>query len=806
MKIDFSEISCIALASIDSILEQFLPGGRHEGAEYVVKNPTRVDSKEGSFKVNTSSGIWKDFACGDGGGDLISLVAYLQGVKQGEAAKIITGALGLTQPVSRVVATFTYVDSTGSAAYTKDRVEPGRDGKAKEFFFHHIEGGKRKPGRGGEKHLYNLPAVLAAKSVIITEGEKKADLVNSWGLCATSLDSGAQSRLTPEMVGHLSGKRVVILPDNDEPGAEFAARTARELHGVAESLKVVHLPGLDVKEDILEWKEIAGNDRLRLLETIKAAPKYCTGQTSAPETGTVTKGRKKSKDEDKSKGRIRGSEASELILGLAAEIPLYRDDTDQAWTCLKGEMVLVESRVVEDWLTMGYYNQTGNVPSSEAMNGAKRVLAAKARQEGELIALYNRVALLDGAIWYDLGRGRAVQMSLNEFQVVPAPPLFQRWPHQQPHPEPLLEGDPWEFLRYCHISESNRLLILVTLIASFIPGIAHPLWHVTGPQGSGKSSFCRLVKRIVDPSVAELQIMQPEREMDFFLMLYHNYLVALDNLSELKGRTSDLLCGAATGTTVSQRALFTNLDMITLRLKNIVLLNGISPMISRADLLDRTITIHLERIPTDDRRQDREVMDEFNKALPGIMGGIFSTIAKAMTVYPTVKLEHLPRLADFAMWGYAIAEALGGYGKQFMADYAGNEAEQSEEILGQNTLAGAILNQMEGLSVWETTVASAWKELMSAAEPAKSDRTFPSKPGDMRRSMERLKVTLAEAGVFYQFGKRRRDGIPITFTVKDTKEEQPKVPDCHEFMVNETNVVAAYHPDSFYDADDLIPF
>jgi len=760
MKLDFPEIARLALVSVERVLEEYLPGGRREGSEYVVKNPTRSDSSEGSFKVNTATGVWKDFASGDGGGDLVSLVAYLQGVKQGESAKKLSELLGMSPETSRVVATFTYFDAKGNAAYTKDRVEPGRDGKRKEFFFYHVEGGKRKPGRGGSKHLYNLPAVLRSQSVIITEGEKKADLLNSWGLCATSMDSGAQSKLSPEMLDQLTGKRVVILPDNDEPGTEFAERTAKSLFEKTESLRIVPLPGIGAKDDILEWADIPGNDRRRLLELIRDTSEFSAKEMVPSETITPTRKRKKNKGET---SKPRGSEASELILSLAAELPLYRDDTKTAWTCLDRETVPVMSQDVEDWLTISYYNLTGNVPSAEAMSGAKRVLAAKARQEGESIALYNRVAWLDGSIWYDLGRGRAVSMSPDGFRIVPAPPLFQRWPHQQPHPDPMLDGDPWEFLRFCHISDSNRLLILVTLITSFVPGIAHPLWHVTGPQGAGKSSFCRLIKRIVDPSVAELQIMQPEREMDFFLMLYHNYLVALDNLSELKGRTSDLLCGAATGTTVSQRALFTNLEMITLRLKNIVLLNGISPMISRADLLDRTITIHLERIPTEGRRQEREVMEEFNAALPGIMGGIFSTLAKAMTIFPTVRLDNLPRLADYAMWGYAIAEALGGHGDQFLADYAGNEAAQTEEILGHNTLAGAILNAMEGLAKWETTVGEAWKGLMAAAEPAKGDRTFPAKPGDMRRSLERLKVTLAEAGISYEYGKRGRDGIPITF-------------------------------------------
>lgn len=775
--VDFQEIAALALAGVRTVLDKFLPGGKQEGAEYVVRNPTRADAQPGSFKVNINSGVWKDFASGDGGGDLVSLVAYLQGSSQGKAAKALAEFLGVPRQAPRVVATFTFHDENGVEAYWKERVEPGRDGKKKEFFFFHKERGKRKPGRGKTKHLYNLPAVLAAPFVLIAEGEKKADLLNSWGLCATALDSGAQSKLTSEMVGQLKGKRIAILPDNDEPGGEFAERTAERLHGKAASVRVVPLPGLAEKEDVLEWAAIPGNDRERLLSLIEAAPAWQPETTEAEGAPAVT--------EDKAaKGkrtpRIRRDEAAGIILELAEQLPLFRDDTKSAWTFINGEMVPLLSQDVEDWLTLQYLRQTGSVPSAEAMSGAKRVLSAMARQEGETIDLYNRVAWRDGAAWYDLGRGRAVRTTDEGFAVVPAVPLFKNWPHQQPHLEPLPRGNPWEFLRFCHIAEENRLLVLTTLITSFIPGIAHPIWHIQGPQGSGKSSFCRLVKRIVDPSAAELQIVQPERETDLFLLLYHNYLVALDNMSGLNGRISDILCGASTGTAVSQRAMYTNLDTIMIRLKNIVLLNGIVPLVSRADLLDRTITIHLDRIPDDGRREERHVMEEFDAAIPQILGGIFSTLAKAMAIYPTVRLETLPRLADFARWGYSVAEALGGHGARFLADFGANATAQGEEVLGQSTLALALLAYMEERETWETTVGQAYSVLLEAATPAKGDNTFPGKPQDMRRYLERLRVTLADAGITYQFGHRSREGVPLTFSKKAPESHSSEIAELFE--------------------------
>jgi putative DNA primase/helicase len=815
-KIDFPKIARLALANARSVLNQYLPGGKYSGAEYEVLNPVRSDKALGSFKVNVNTGAWGDFATSDKGTDLISLVAYVRGIGQREAAKELADFLGHVEsnppsatagkpakkewlPVVPVPATapappkahptlkkpaktWEYQDKDSCLVAIICRFETSDGKEIRPLTFCRCrETGKsewRWQGIPDQRPLYNLPAIVAApdRTILICEGEKAADAAA--GLfpehVVTTIMGGCKAVGKTEFAP-LAGRHVVIWRDADQPGEEYQLLVAEKACTAgAASVKVFNLccfekegallpKGWDAADAVADgW---TAEEAAYLLASdgfiVEAIPEPAAGAESAPET------------KGKRVPRIRRDEAAGIILGLAEQLPLYRDDTKTPWTFIKGEMVLLLSQDVEDWLTLQYIRQTGSVPTSEAMNGAKRVLFAMARQEGESIDLYNRVAWRDGAAWYDLGRGRAVRTTAEGFSVVPAVPLFKSWPHQQPHPEPLPLGNPWEFMRYCHIAEENRLLVLTTLITSFIPGIAHPLWHVQGPQGSGKSSFCRLVKRIVDPSAAELQIVQPERETDFFLLLYHNYLVALDNLSGLNGRTSDLLCGASTGTAVSQRAYYTNLDTILIRLKNIVLLNGIVPLVSRADLLDRTITIHLDRIPADGRREERLVMEEFDAAIPQILGGIFSTLSKAMAIYPTVRLETLPRLADFARWGYSVAEALGGYGAQFLADFGANATAQGEEMLGQSTLALALFAYMDERDTWETTVGQAYSVLLEAATPAKGDNSFPGKPQDMRRYLERLRVTLADAGITYQFGHRGREGVPITFTRSVSKQTGP---------------------------------
>ena len=72
-------------------IRNLLPNGIVEASEFVALNPTRLDKRLGSFRINVISGKWSDFATGDRGGDAISLYAYLKGISNYEAACRIVG-------------------------------------------------------------------------------------------------------------------------------------------------------------------------------------------------------------------------------------------------------------------------------------------------------------------------------------------------------------------------------------------------------------------------------------------------------------------------------------------------------------------------------------------------------------------------------------------------------------------------------------------------------------------------------------------------------------------------------------------
>lgn len=109
--------------------------------------------------------------------------------------------------------------------------------------------------------LYHLPEILnnAKRPVFITEGEKDADRLRELGYIATTNPGGA-GKWRKNYNNCLKDRRVVIFPDNDDPGMEHALQVAHSLRQVTDKIKIVELPGLPEKGDVSDWLDNGGTD------------------------------------------------------------------------------------------------------------------------------------------------------------------------------------------------------------------------------------------------------------------------------------------------------------------------------------------------------------------------------------------------------------------------------------------------------------------------------------------------------------------------------------------------------------------
>ena len=93
--------------------------------------------------------------------------------------------------------------------------------------------------------------------MVIVEGEKDADTLAGIGLVVTC-NAGGAGKWLAEHSEFLRGRIVIIIPDNDEAGRNHAQQVAQLLHGIAESVRIVELPGTSDKGDVSDWIAAGG--------------------------------------------------------------------------------------------------------------------------------------------------------------------------------------------------------------------------------------------------------------------------------------------------------------------------------------------------------------------------------------------------------------------------------------------------------------------------------------------------------------------------------------------------------------------
>jgi hypothetical protein len=159
------------------------------------------------------------------------------------------------------VARYTYTDAEGTPVYDTVRIEPGRNGRSKDFGIERIDGGStRVSGQGCmdgvERMPYNLPLLLAGiqagEPIYFVEGEKCAEVLISQGLIATTCAGGAQAQLDARFLAWFHGaQEVVVLADCDAPGRQAAARRSILLSALCKT-KIV-----DISRDRSDGYDVA---------------------------------------------------------------------------------------------------------------------------------------------------------------------------------------------------------------------------------------------------------------------------------------------------------------------------------------------------------------------------------------------------------------------------------------------------------------------------------------------------------------------------------------------------------------------
>lgn len=427
-------------------------------------------------------------------------------------------------------------------------------------------------------------------------------------------------------------------------------------------------------------------------------------------------------------------------------------DHKEYWPC--------KSKKVKMWIAQEYYRRYKKAPNNDAISTALNVLEASATFEGPEYALANRVSYYDGNIFYSLTNNswEAVRISKSGWEIEAEPPiLFRNYSHQGAQVTPSGSADLFSIFKYINIKRADhQLLLLVWLISSFIPDFPHPILYFHGPQGSAKTTASKILRALIDPSRIEVADF-PKNAVELVQMLSHHWCLIFDNVTYISHDLSDLLCRAVSGAGFSKRELYSDDSDVIYTFKRVMGINGISLPALKPDLLERSILLELERVAKDERKEEQAMLIQFRNELPRFLGGIFSAISRALTIREAIVIEDLPRMADFAIWGSAITEALGRDKSEFLTAYTENINLQHDEVINSNVEASFVLNLMADREEW----AGSPTELLDLLHEEFGDKKnikLPKTPSILSNKLYELKINFEGAGISIEriAGRKRK--------------------------------------------------
>jgi len=379
-----------------------------------------------------------------------------------------------------------------------------------------------------------------------------------------------------------------------------------------------------------------------------------------------------------------------------------------------------------------------------------RFLEASAQVDSNEHMVYTRVGGEDRRFFLDLVNSKWEQVAIDAdgWKICQAPNVhFQRFAGMLPLPKPELGGSLDELRPFVNVASDDDFVLLVAWLAAAIkPTGPYPVLVLQGEQGSSKSTTARVLRSLVDPSVAPLRS-TPKSERDLVISAVNSWLLVFDNLSGVKPWLADALCRMATGGGFSTRRLYSDSGEILLDVMRPVILNGIDSLAFRQDFLDRSLVLELPPIADSERVTEQRFWQDFERVRPRILGALLTAVSQAMKHLDSLELKRLPRLADFAVFSAALERGLGWARGSFLSAYERNRSNSVQIALDSRPVATALRRLLDTHKSWEGTAATLLDTCDQLVAGSRRGRDWPKSPAALKNELRRLKPGLKCVGI-----------------------------------------------------------
>ena len=325
-------------------------------------------------------------------------------------------------------------------------------------------------------------------------------------------------------------------------------------------------------------------------------------------------------------------------------------------------------------------------------------------------------------------------------------------------PLPIPEkGGKWNDFRTLANAKDDRTWIqsIAWLVQAFWPKGAYAFLNFGGEQGTGKTMLQVMLKMLADPSVTAVR-RPPKNEHDLMIAASNERICSFDNLSGMPEELADAMCGLSTGYLLGTRLLYSNGEEHVISARRPCIMNGIDTLTTRGDLLDRTMIVDLPRIDEEDRKQEKNIMAEFEICRPKLLGLILDATVTGLKRLPEVEKMNLklPRMADFCTWVIACEPSLPWEQGRFIEVYHQSRKDAYATLIESDQVAKAVYD----LALQYGQLGNNWSgtasELLDALEHMKGIDTYnfipkgwPRTAGVLSGRLNRAAPALRSRGV-----------------------------------------------------------
>ena len=440
-----------------------------------------------------------------------------------------------------------------------------------------------------------------------------------------------------------------------------------------------------------------------------------------------------------------GAKTADKLVALALDrFELIRNPKGETFAVEKigaNVAIRLDGSAMKSTLASLYFDEHASVAGSAAIEdalGVMRGLAMKTKPK-ELAIRYGR----DGdAVVVDLGRvdGQAVEIDRNGWRVVDRSPiLFVRTELVGELPVPIEGGDVGELRELLNVGDEDFDVLVGWMIAAMIPEFAHPILMLGGGQGTGKTTAATMIVGVLDASDAPTRT-QPREPEQYALTIAAAWTTVFDNVSTIPEWLSDALCKTVTGDAFTKRKLYADRELTVVSFRRVVVITSIDAGALRGDLADRLVLVELDKIDKSKRQSERDILNRHAALRPRILGACCTLLASTLARMHDVKLEELPRMADFARVLAAVDDVRGTCS---LETYLGQGERLADDVVESDVVGTAIRAFMATRTSWAGTM----KELLAVITPDDAGRDFPKTPKKIGSRLKRLAPALEELGI-----------------------------------------------------------